>query len=364
MVAMLPTLTILLALLAVQANPGLMDRAQPAVAAADAPAPLDPRLPRYTRCVPSLQGGRHGSVTAILPELFAGWVHGFAAEQPQATLSSSPPYGPPQGRLSTSLTAFLNGGENFALMSRELTSQDTAAYRRAHGNLPLVVPVAGGSWRRFGFVDTVVVIVNARNPIKSLSFAQLEALFSARGARARPAPPDWGDMGLGDWKGRPIHIFGAGSWIDQDSARSAVVHQRVLKGGDWRSALRTTGSEADAPGAVAADPLGLAITGLGHLPEGTRPVALSILPGGRAIAPTREAVRLHRYPLSRTVDLLLDRTPDGRIDPVLGEFVRYILSREGQAIVARQAIFLPLRASQAARSLALLGPCRAHQPLS
>lgn len=361
---MTTALTFLLVLLSAQANPVWKDSEHPVVAAGAEPAPLDPHLPQYTRCMSSLQGGRHGSVTAILPELFARWAEGFATEQPQATLSASPPYGPPQGRLSTSLTAFLNGRESFALISRQLTSEDKTAYRRVHGNLPLVVPVAAGSWRQFGFVDTVVVIVNEHNPIKSLSFAQVEALFSARGARVRPGPPAWGDIGVGEWTGRPIHIFGGASWIDQDSARSAVVHQRILKGDSWRRELRETGSEADAPGRVAADPLGIAITGLGHLPEGTRPVALSVEANGPAIAPTLEAVRLHRYPLSRTVDLLLHRRRDGRIDPLLAEFVRYILSQEGQAIVARQDVFLPLRSEQAARSLAILGPCRAHMRLS
>lgn len=360
----MPALTLLLALLAAQPEAGRMDSDQQVVTAGAGPVPLDPRLSQYTHCAASLQGERHGSVTAILPELFARWSEGFAIVQPQTTISSSPPYGPPQGRLSTSLTAFLNGQESFALISRELTSEDKATYRRAHGSLPLVVPVAAGSWRQFGFVDTVVVIVNTRNPINSLSFAQIKAMFSARGVRGRTTPQTWGELGVSYWSERPIHIFGGASWLDQDSARSAVVHQRILKGGGWRSDLRETGSEADAPGAVAADPLGIAITGLGHLPEGTRPVALSVEPDGPAIAPTLEAVRLNQYPLSRTVDLLFQRGRDGRIDPLLAEFARFVLSREGQAIVAGQSVFLPLRSEQAARSLALLGPCRADRPKS
>ena len=185
---MSPVLPLLLALLSTAAILPGNDSEQPAIAASTEPTQLDPQLPQYTGCKSWLQGERHGSVTAILPDLFARWAEGFATEQPQATVAASPPYGPPQGKLSPRLTAFLNGRESFALISRELTSEDKATYRRAHGNLPLVVPVAAGSWREFGFVDTVVVIVNDRNPIKSLSFAQLEALLSARGARARRGP--------------------------------------------------------------------------------------------------------------------------------------------------------------------------------
>ena len=352
------TLAYAMALLAAQSAIGAADGATPLPQPEVEVAPLDPVLPRYTSCAARLSGERRGSVTAILPDLFARWTRGFAQHQRRAKIRSAPPYGPPQGKLSASLAAFLNGEQSFALVSRELTGEDQASYLRSHGEPPLVIPVAAGSWRHFGFVDTVVVIVNARNPLKALSFEQLDALLSARGFAAHPQPFTWGDMGASEWSGQPIHIYGAARWSEEDSARSVIVHQRVLKGGVWRRDLDATGSEADAPARVAADPQGLAITGLGHLPDGTRAVALSLEPGGPALAPTREAVVLNRYPLSRTVDLLVPRHRDGSIDPALAEFARYLLSSEGQAVVAGQGILLPLRAAQAARSRALLGPCR------
>jgi phosphate transport system substrate-binding protein len=39
---------------------------------------------------------------------------------------------------------------------------------------------------------------------------------------------------------------------------------------------------------------------------------------------------------------------------VLEEFLKFILSREGQQIILDQAVYVPLRASQAAMSRALL----------
>jgi hypothetical protein len=76
--------------------------------------------------------------------------------------------------------------------------------------------------------------------------------------------------------------------------------------------------------------------------------------GGDAYPPTYENVAAATYPLSRLVFLNLNRAPGKPLNPALQEFLRFILSREGQRIVLDQAIYLPLRESQAARSRALL----------
>ncbi len=326
---------------------------------------LDPRLQFYAPCRSELTGQHSGSVTAILPDLFSRWTQGFSKVQPGVGISAALPYGPPQGRLSQSLDAFLRGESDFALVSRELTGEDRATYRAHHGGEPVVVPVAAGSWRHFGFVDTVVVIVNAANPIDHLSFAQIDAIFSAARLRGHRAVKNWGELGVSSWPDRPIHLVGGASWRNVDSARSVVIRNRVLKGGAWRAELATSGDEASAPERVAADPEAIAITGLGHLPAGTRAVAISVEPGGPFVAPSREAVSRGRYPLSRTVDLILPHERDGTIEPQMAEFGRFMVSHEGQQIVADQGVFMPLRAAQAENSLRLLGRCpKTSQPHS
>ena len=168
---------------------------------------------------------------------------------------------------------------------------------------------------------------------------------------------EWGHLGVPAWRGKAVHPVGAAGWLREDSARSAVVRQRVLLGGAWRADLAGSGEEMAAPERVARDPLAIAITGLGHLPRGTRAVAISTGPSGLYVAPSLKAVAASAYPLSRTIDMIVPRNAEGGVDPVLAEFLRYVLSREGQALVAEQRVFMPLRAGQASASLALLGPC-------
>lgn len=319
---------------------------------------LDPDLPAYRQCRDQLVGQADGSAATILPDLFMRWSGGFAARHPAATLRVRPPFGAPQGKLSLRLREFLEGKSDFALVSRKLTDSDLGSYRSAHGMDPLVIPVAAGSWRHFGFVDTVVVIVHSANPIRRLSLAQIDAIFSADNQRGLKAARSWDAVGVSAWGGHPIRPVGAADWLIEDSARSAVVRRHALLGGRWWPGLAGTGNEASAPDQVARDRFAVAITGLGHLPRGTKAVAISAVPGAPPVAPDYSAVVRGRYPLSRSIDLIVHRQPDGRVNPVVDEFLRFILSRNGQKLVAEQAVFLPLRAEQAERSLALLGPCR------
>lgn len=295
-------------------------------------------------------------MTTILPDLFARWTREFAAKQPGITLSAVPPYGPPQGRLSLRLAEFLDGRSDFALVSRRLTDDDLARFRRANGTDPVVVPVAAGSWRHFGFVDTVVVIVNGANPVRKLTYAQIATIFAEtppNGSEGR----EWGKFGAKGWSDRPVRPVGAATWLAEDSARSSVVRERVLHGARWRADLVRSGTEAEGPDLVARHPDAIAITGLGHLPPGVKALAIAEDATGPFVRPDYNSVARGLYPLSRTVDMLVKREPDGTIDPVMAEFIRFILSREGQSVVASQRVFLPFTNRQAARSRAMLGPC-------
>ena len=67
-----------------------------------------------------------------------------------------------------------------------------------------------------------------------------------------------------------------------------------------------------------------------------------------------EEVARADYPLSRLTFVNFNRPPGQPLNPAFAEFVRFILSREGQQVVLDEAIFLPLRATQAAPSRAAL----------
>jgi phosphate transport system substrate-binding protein len=83
---------------------------------------------------------------------------------------------------------------------------------------------------------------------------------------------------------------------------------------------------------------------------------LALGPDGNAsaIPPSYENVARAAYPLSRLIYLNLNKAPGKPLPSAVEEFIRFVLSREGQQVVRDEAIFLPLRAPQAASSMALL----------
>lgn len=292
-----------------------------------------------------------GSAPKILGALATDWAAVYAQHQPNAAIIIPTPLGPPQGKLDPHLQAFLDGRSDFAFLTREIAEADLERFRTAHDSEPVILPVAGGSWNSFGYVDPVVIIVNEANPVRSLSFEQLDAIFSSSRLRGRKPLTDWGAAGAKGWQGQPIRIMGGGGWQDEESARALTLRRHVLsvgsKRGTWRL-VPDSGSEADVVERVARDPLAIGFTGFGHMEPGVRVVAVAERRGGRPVAPTREAIESGRYPLGRTVDLLLARRPDGCVSPPLAAFAAFLVGREGQQVVRRQPPFLPLTREQAA----------------
>ncbi|HKB56217.1 MAG TPA: hypothetical protein VKC51_01390, partial [Lacunisphaera sp.] len=106
--------------------------------------------------------------------------------------------------------------------------------------------------------------------------------------------------------------------------------------------------------AVAADRYAVGYAGLAYIGDDVKLLDLVPPTGGPAVKPSYEEVIAARYPLCRLVFFNTNKRPGQPLDPVLAEFLRFILSREGQQVILDQAIFIPLRAGQAAQSRALL----------
>lgn len=303
---------------------------------------------------------RTGSAPKILDTLVPAWLAGFARAKPATTIAVPAPYGPPQGKLDPGLQAFLDGRRDFAFLTRDMGEADLATFRHAHHGEPVVLAVAGGAWHRFGYVDPVVVIVNAANPLRALSFRQLDALLSETRWRGGTAPADWDDLGATGWRGKAIHVVGGDGRAREESARALTIRRRVLsvsgQVGRWRR-FPGSGGEDEVVARVAANAQAIGFTGFGHLSAGVRTVAI----GGDAglpVAPTRASIASGAYPLARTVDLVMARDAHGCLDPVVARFATWLIGPPGQAVIRRQAVFLPLNARQLhdARRI-LCAPC-------
>jgi ABC-type phosphate transport system substrate-binding protein len=123
----------------------------------------------------------------------------------------------------------------------------------------------------------------------------------------------------------------------------------VLHGGAWNAAARE-GSIADTAAAIARDPDAI---GFGGLEEGApelKTLAVSRGSGEPYFALDYPNASSGRYPLTRYMYIRLDRVPGQPVPAATREFLRYILSRDGQEPILYSAYY-PLSAQEVAEEL-------------
>jgi phosphate transport system substrate-binding protein len=242
---------------------------------------------------------------------------------------------------------------------REPFPSEEAAFHARFGHAPTLIPVAGGSFATRGGTHAIAVFVNAANPIRGLTLAQLDAALSAAPRRgARQSAQTWGDLGAtGAWARRPVHVYGMLRRRASGDPPGIVnfLQRRVLLDAPFRPDLT---EEVDRPGrqalaaiveAVAGDPDGLGYSGFGYATDGVRAAPLAERPGAAFVAGTAQTVAARRYPLSRRIYVMVDRAPGRPLAPGLAAFLGYALSPAGQAAVVADAEgFLPLPPREAA----------------
>ena len=261
-----------------------------------------------------------------------------------------------------------------APMGRQIMWDELLAYQREFNGAPLEITVCTGSLNVRGWTFALGVFVHKDNPLSKLIMKQLDGIFGAARAggwrgiewdeTAARGPEGnirtWGQLGLtGRWKDQPIHVYGYSPkyhFADEFS-------KKVFKGGDkWTENLREYANKTNPGGTITAageqfmtdlgkDPYGIAYTGIPFLTPQTKAVALAVKSEGPYIELTLDNVQNRTYPLNRDIYFYLNREKGQPLDPKLKEFLRYILSREGQEAVMRDGKFLPLTAEAAREQL-------------
>lgn len=312
---------------------------------------LDSALPAFApRHGADLSGHLTGAASDVLAALTKQWVAAFHRFYPNVVIDVPPPYAGSLGALE-----LVKGDVDFVAVSRELKPSDISAFRGKFGYDPFSLPISGGTFRQFGFLDSIAFFVHENNPLRGLTFAQLDAILSSTRLRGGTPITTWGQLGLtGEWADQPIHVWGVKPW----NGFEEFIRQRVLstgtRRGEWRSDLNFTETVFPIAPHVAADRYALGYAGLAYIGDDVKLLALDRDGSGAFVAPAYSNVARGIYPLSRLVYLNLNKNPAKPLNPVLDEFARFILSREGQRVILDQAIFLPLRADDAARSRAAL----------
>jgi phosphate transport system substrate-binding protein len=175
-------------------------------------------------------------------------------------------------------------------------------------------------------VDALAIYVNKDNPIQCLTMGQLDRIFSKS-----YGPGDnistWGDLGLtGEWASHPIALFGRNAL----SGTHDVFVAAVLDHREFKDNLKEQPGSAEVVKAVAADKYAIGYSGIGYLIDQVRAVPLAVASGYDCFDTSPASTYSGKYPLARYLYVYLNKAPNKPLDPPMLEFVKYVLSKDGQ----------------------------------
>jgi len=124
--------------------------------------------------------------------------------------------------------------------------------------------------------------------------------------------------------------------------------------GDFKSTVKEQPGSSSVVQAIANDRYAIGYSGIGYRTADVRVVPLAERTGGPAVPADAERAYSGEYPLARFLYLSVNYRPDSSLDPLRREFLRYVLSRDGQQDVSKDG-YLPVTKAIAARGLDSVG---------
>ena len=308
-------------------------------------ADVDPALPQYAPTAASIPPNApwltsDGAIRIVgyndMRDMFETFVARYIAAHPDTRFDlqlTGTRAAPPALAANTSA---------LAPMGAEFTPEQLAEYRRiTQGATPIEIRVAHASLDPHALSGPLAVFVQADNPLRSLTLTQVAHAFSGKATR-------WGELGAPDaWADRPIHLYA----LEPDTPLAISFNGRVLGETPPVVPMAQFHQSRDVIDHVGGDPAGIGFAAAMRATDKVRTLALAAKPGATPVLPTEADIRTNRYPLDRYL-LIYARAP---LSDFAREFLRLVLSREGQqAIADTPQRYLPLSAEEAARERAKL----------
>lgn len=233
------------------------------------------------------------------------WAEVFMDENPDVMLSVK------GGGSGTGIAALINGTIDFANASRAMKDEEIAE-AEANGVTPVEHQVA---------IDGIAVVVNPGNPVAGLSKADLGKIY-------RGDIVNWKDVGGPD---KPIVLLSR----DSSSGTYEYFKEEVVAADDenaeYAKQAQLLASTQAIVDEVSRNDAAIGYVGLGYVTDSLQVLEID------GVAASVEAAKDGSYPISRYLYMY----SDGDVDGVMEAYLDWILSPEGQAIVADQG-FVPL----------------------
>jgi phosphate transport system substrate-binding protein len=287
---------------------------------------LDPGLDSY-KAVSGVSGNLSSVGSDTLNNLMTLWAESFYKFYPNVKIQI-------EGKGSTTAPpALIAGTAQLGPMSRPMRGTEIDQFEKKFGYKPTPVRTA---------VDALAVFVNKDNPIKCLTMEQIDAIFSkSRRYGYKEDVKTWGQLALtGDWADRPISLYGRNS----ASGTYGFFKEHALKNGDYKDEVKEQPGSASVVQGVTVDRYGIGYSGIGYATAGVRAVPIAEKEGAACVEATADNAYAGNYPLARFLYVYINKPPGKSLDPLTHEFVKLMVSKEGQEVVVKDGYF-PIPAS-------------------
>ena len=284
---------------------------------------VDKGIPEY-KATSGISGNLSSVGSDTLANLMTLWAESFKRSYPNVNIQIQ------AAGSSTAPPALTESTSNIGPMSRKMKDKEVAAFEDRYGYKPMAIPVA---------IDALAVYVNKDNPIKGMSIAEVDAVFSStRKCGATKDVSKWGDVALtGNWKTRDIQVFGRNSV----SGTYGYFKKKALCKGDYKNSVNEQPGSASVVQAVTSSINGIGYSGIGYKTSGVRAVPLAKKVGGKFIEATSDNAVNGKYPLSRFLYVYVNKHPNKPLAPLEKEFLKLVLSQQGQNVVIKDG-YIPL----------------------
>src|SRR5437868_12657261 len=276
----------------------------------------------------------------IMDEISLGWVKIYRKQYPRLSLTMD------LRASGAGAPGLVSGKGDLAPVGREMFPAEEKSFVDKYGYKPTPIRVATGSVGSLGKTASSVILVDKDNPIDCLSQPQLDAIYSKTRKLGYKDVKTWGDLGAkGDWASRPIHLYGLKPVNGIEQYFKVV----AMDGGEYKDNIQfVKGKGFTHAFTVAAEdmqnhPEGLTYALLANVTPNVKVLKVAPTTGGPCYAPNTQNVYEHKYPMSRYVYIYVNRKPGEALKPKIKEFLKLVLSREGQDVVARERVFIPLQ---------------------
>jgi phosphate transport system substrate-binding protein len=241
------------------------------------------------------------------------WAEAYQEKRPSVQIAVT------GGGSGTGIAGLINGTVDIANASRQMKPEERQK-AEANGIEPVQHVIAR---------DAIAVVIHPSNPVDQLTLPQLSAIFSGK-------ITNWREVG---GENRPIVILSR----ESNSGTHVYFLENVVRLGDSENQTLFSPDTLLMPSSegisteIRQNPNAIGYDGLGYVTPDQKTVAVASSAAGPFISPSIETVNQGTYPIARDLYMYTDGEPEG----VIAEYLAWIMSPEGQALV-RELGFVPL----------------------